>query len=105
MAIEALPDAIAKAVKEAVANLQKPGERFESKKEIYLPTDGLVYEPELAHCCSCEPEREHRYHLENERFKLELALMEQEVERRKALVLAGQLGQFETGPTTVIQDV
>lgn len=93
--IGALPDALAKEVKKAVENLVKEGERFESKREIFLPTDGLVYEPELAHCCSCEPEREHEYYLKNQKLKAEIALLTEEVERRKALLTKGDLAPFE----------
>jgi hypothetical protein len=93
--IESLPDALAKEVKKAVEGLVKIGDRFQAKQEIFLPTDGLVYEPELAHCCSCEPEREKQHFLENQKLEIEIALMAQEVERRKALVAKGELGAFD----------
>jgi hypothetical protein len=103
-AVDALPDALVKQVKKAIEKLQTPGTKHDSEVEIHLPTDGLVYEPELAHCCSCEPQREYRLHLENEKLKAEIALMEQEVERRKALVSKGELGIFDPGPATVVYE-
>jgi thermitase len=93
--IEALPDEVAKDVKRAVEKLEKVGTRFDSKTEIFLPTDGLLYEPELAHCCSCEPGLELELHLKNEKLKVEVGLLEQEIERRKALIAAGELGSFD----------
>jgi len=37
--------------------LPKNGMVVERPKPISVPIDGTVYDPELAHCCSCEPER------------------------------------------------
>jgi len=104
MVIDALPEQLAKLVKKALERFQTPGTKHDSEVEVYLPTDGLVYEPELAHCCSCEPQREYRLHLENEKLKAEVAMMEQEVERRKALVAKGELAVFDPGPATVVYE-
>ena len=60
---------------------------------ITLPTDGTLYEAELAHCSSCEPvvEAMQKVKLEKERLKarrdcLEAELLELEIERRRALL-------------------
>ena len=63
--------------------------------EIALPTDGLLFEAELAHCSSCEPEREKRHELEMKKLELEIELIARENERRKALITAGTLTPFE----------
>ena len=52
-----LPKAIQDKIKNVLKLLPKVGEVVEKPKPISIPTDGTVYDPELAHCCSCEPER------------------------------------------------
>ena len=66
-----------------------------SDLEVALPTDGLLFEAELAHCSSCEPEREKRHELEMKKLELEIELIARENERRKALITAGTLTPFE----------
>jgi hypothetical protein len=61
---------------------------------VSIPTDGTVYDPELANCCSCEPERAHHIELQDQ-------LLELEIERRKALIAKGELGPFEPAPAPV----
>jgi len=58
-----------------------------------LPTDGTLYEPELAHCSSCEPTREAEEKIRLEQLRvatrracLEVELLALEVERRRALI-------------------
>jgi thermitase len=68
---------------------------FASKtEEVALPTDGLLFEAELAHCSSCEPELEKLHALELKKAELELELLARENERRKALLTAGTLTPF-----------
>jgi thermitase len=62
-------------------------------RELTLPTDGTVYEAELAHCSSCEPVREaeelvrlEQLRLEARKACLENELVSLELERRRALV-------------------
>src|SRR6185503_185005 len=50
-----LPNQIQAEIKNALKLLPKVGQVVERPKPISLPTDGSVYDPELAHCCSCEP--------------------------------------------------
>jgi len=89
--IDWLPKEAQAAVKEAFQLLPKPGDSAERPRPVSIPTDGTVYDPELAKCCSCEPERAHRAALEDE-------LVELEVERRRALIAKGELGPFVPAP-------
>ena len=86
--LEGLPATVVKAIKEARSLLPKIGDGAERPRPVSIPTDGTVYDPELANCCSCEPERAHRFELDNQ-------LIELEIERRKALIAKGELGPFE----------
>jgi hypothetical protein len=70
-----------------------------------VPTDGVVYDPELAHCCAQDPELEEaaRIKLEREQAEvqkagLQVQLMTLEIQRRQALLSAGTLTPFETAP-------
>jgi hypothetical protein len=89
-------------VKKILSGLPKIGDRLEVGDVITVPTDGVVYDPELAHCCTCDPEREEsiRIKLERERAEaiktaVEARLLEQEVQRRELLLAAGTLDPFE----------
>jgi hypothetical protein len=96
--LDELPPEVATALKKALTLLPKPGETQERPRAVSIPTDGTVYDPELANCCSCEPERAHRADLDNQ-------LIELEIERRRALIAAGQLGPFEPAPATAASPV
>ena len=63
--------------------------------EIALPTDGLLYEAELAHCCSCECQHEVRDRLALERMQLENLNLRLEAARRQRRLEAGELDAFE----------
>jgi hypothetical protein len=89
--IDGLPAVAQDAYKRARELLPKPGEGAERPRPVSIPTDGTVYDPELANCCSCEPERGHRAGLDN-------ALIELEVERRRMLLAKGDLSPFEPAP-------
>lgn len=100
-----LPQAIQDQIKNALKLLPKIGEVVEKPKAISLPTDGTVYDPELAHCCSCEPERAAAIAIRLEKDKavalkacLEAKMLEAELARRRLLLQQGQLGPFETVP-------
>ena len=63
-----------------------------------MPTDGVVYDPELAHCCALDPELDQaerikleREQAEAQRIGLQVQLMALEVQRRQALLAAGTL--------------
>lgn len=66
---------------------------------ITLPTDGTLYEAELAHCSSCEPNREARERISTEKARAEAQLIELEVKRRKLRLEKGMLDPFEPEPT------
>ena len=73
---------------------------------ISLPTDGTVYDPELAHCCSCEPQREAAMQIQLEKQKaeawkacLDAQMLELELKRRSMLLDQGQLAPFEVPQT------
>ncbi|HET9345037.1 MAG TPA: hypothetical protein VFO05_04975 [Candidatus Limnocylindrales bacterium] len=90
-AIAELPPAVQKAVKDEIAQLPKQGESIVRPRPVSIPTDGTVYDPELANCCSCEPQAAHRVELEDQLLALE-------VERRKLLLAGGTLDPFEPAP-------
>ena len=91
--VAALPDAVRNQLLQELEGLE-PGVFARQTNEIALPTDGLLYEAELAHCSSCEPEAEERHKLELMKLELEVELMARENERRKALIAAGALTPF-----------
>lgn len=96
------PDNIQKRLREMLERLPKIGAAVTSAVRITLPTDGALYEAELAHCSSCEPERQVEVELTLEKAKsearklcLEAELLALEVQRRKALLGKGTLDPFE----------
>jgi subtilisin family serine protease len=83
-------DDVIRLLKQVLEELPRRGEVIRGGREITLPTDGTLYEAELAHCSSCEPDREeaHRIQLEQARLQarracLENELLALEVERRR----------------------
>jgi subtilisin family serine protease len=87
-----LPDRARRLLERAVRDLPRRGEDVRDPREITLPTDGTLYEAELAHCSSCEPPREEamQIRLEQERLRarracLEAELLALELQRRQAL--------------------
>lgn len=100
-----LPGAIAAEIKSLLTLLPKVGDVTDKAKPFTLPTDGAVYDAELAHCCSCEPEREallligiEKAKNELRKLSIEAELLEMEVQRRKALIAKGDLNPFEPVP-------
>jgi hypothetical protein len=88
-------------IKEAVLLLPKVGEVVEAPRPITLPTDGLLYEAELAHCSSCEPEKVAAAQIALEKAKAEALkaccdaeLCRLEVRRRQLLLDSGVLTGF-----------
>jgi thermitase len=97
-----LPAQIQTDIKNAMKLLPKIGETVQNPQPVSVPTDGAVYDPELAHCCSCEPEREAAYAIRLEKEKaealkacLEAQVLQLELERRRLLLQKGELGPFE----------
>jgi thermitase len=90
-----LPGAIQAEIKAILQLLPRVGDVTEQEKPISLPTDGTVYDPELAHCSSCEPEREAATEIQLRKQQAEVELLELELERRRLLVEQGELAPFE----------
>ena len=104
-----LPAQYQKAVEAALKGLPTVGEVIEQPTVLTVPTDGVVYDPELAHCCALDPELEEaarikleREQAETQKIGLQIQLMALEVQRRQALLAAGTLTPFETPPTTTV---
>ena len=90
--LEGVSREIVETLKELAEQLPKRDDAAENRRTITLPTDGTLYEAELAHCSSCEPTREEAMRIELElarlgarRACLETELLELEVERRRGL--------------------
>jgi len=97
-----LPAAIQDEVKKSLKLLPKIGDTVDAPRPITLPTDGTVYDPELAHCCSCEPERAAAIEIQLEKQKadalnacLQAQLLQLELERRRKLLDQGELAPFD----------
>ncbi len=97
-----LPKPIQDEIKKVLKLLPTVGQVIEKPKPISLPTDGSVYDPELAHCCSCEPERAAAIEIQLEKQKaealkacLEAQVLEVELQRRRLLLQKGELAAFD----------
>jgi hypothetical protein len=97
------------AVEAIIKGLPSVGEVVEQPTLLTVPTDGVVYDPELAHCCALDPELDqaNRIKLEREQAEaqkvgLELQLMALEVQRRQALLAAGTLTPFTPAAATTV---
>src|SRR5258706_4392973 len=100
-----LPPAIRNQIEKILQVLPKEGQVVVRPSPCAIPTDGVVYDPELAHCCSCEPEREAAIMIRLEKEKaealktcLEVQKLEVELQRRKMLLQKGELSPFEPAP-------
>lgn len=103
-----LPAQIQQQIKTMIPLLPKVGDVTEQPKPISLPTDGTVYNPELANCCSCEPERVAAIEIQLEKQKaeawklcLDAEMVQLEVERRRLLLKKGELAPFAPATTTL----
>jgi len=97
------------AVEAAIHGLPTVGETVEQPTVVTVPTDGVVYDAELAHCCAQDPDLDQaalikleREQAEAQKIGLEIQLMALEVQRRQALLAAGTLTAFESPPTTTV---
>jgi thermitase len=97
------------AVEAILKGVPAVGEVVEQPAVLSVPTDGVVYDPELAHCCALDPELDQaerikleREQAEAQKIGLELQLMALEVQRRQALLAAGTLTPFEPAPTETV---
>jgi thermitase len=102
--IDWLPKPVQDLINNALRLLPRIGEVIEQPKPLSLPTDGTVYDPELAHCASCEPERAAAIAIRLEKQKaesmkacLEVKRLELELERRRLLL---QRGDLSPSPST-----
>ncbi|MBI2510440.1 MAG: S8 family serine peptidase [Opitutae bacterium] len=96
-----LPNATQQHVAKIARLLPRVGQVTEQPRPLSLPTDGVVYDPELAHCCSCEPERAAAIGIRLEKEKaealkacLEAQLLQVELARRQKLLQRGELAPF-----------
>jgi hypothetical protein len=103
-----LPVPVQNQIKNILKLLPKVGDVVEKPKPISIPTDGTVYDPELAHCCSCEPERAAAISIGLEKQKaealkacLEAQMLEVELQRRRMLLQNGEFAPFETASMPV----
>jgi thermitase len=101
------PDDVVKRLKELLKNTPRVGTEVKAAIRITLPTDGALYEAELAHCSSCEPERQFEVEVALEKARnearklcLEAELLAIEVQRRKTLLGKGQFDPFENRGST-----
>jgi len=97
------------AVEAVLKGLPTVGEVVEQPTVLSVPTDGVVYDPELAHCCALDPELDQaerikleREQAEAQKIGLQVQLMALEIQRRQALLAAGTLTPFEPDPTETI---
>jgi subtilisin family serine protease len=97
-----LPPWIQKQITQILALLPKVGQVVVQPRHVSVPTDGVVYDPELAHCCSCEPERAAAIAIRLETQKaaalklcLEAEALKLELQRRQMLLQKGDLNPFE----------
>lgn len=104
-----LPAQFRGAVTARLKGLPTVGEVVEQPTPLTVPTDGVVYDPELTHCCVQDPELEEagkirleREQAEAQKLGLEVQLMALEVQRRQALLAAGNLDPFEPVPATPV---
>jgi len=100
-----LPPAVQNQIRAELKLLPRVGEVIERPRPLSIPTDGTVYDPELAHCCSCEPEREAAIEIELQKQKaealkacLEVEMLQVEIERRRMLLKHGETGSFDAPP-------
>jgi hypothetical protein len=96
------------ATEAVIKGLPAIGEVTEQPTVLLVPTDGVVYDPELAHCCALDPELEkaslirlEREQAEAQRTGLQVQLMALEVQRRQALLAAGTLTPFDPVPAAM----
>lgn len=97
------------AVSTLIKGLPAVGEVVQWATALTVPTDGVVYDPELAHCSAADPGIEQaalikleREQAEAQKIGLQVQLMALEVQRRQALLAAGTLTAFESEPATTV---
>jgi thermitase len=103
--VNGVSDGLKKMLNDLRRHLPTPGAQLQDPRQVTLPTDGTLYEAELAHCSSCEPTREAEDLIRIERMRLiarreclQTELLELELERRRALVGSSQAAPLELQP-------
>jgi thermitase len=96
--LDGADDNVRHEIRAALEHLERSGRFILSDREITVPTDGTLYEAELAHCSSCEPEKEAEHAIALRRAQAELESLQAENQRRQALIAAGKLDPFEPVP-------
>lgn len=88
--VAGVPNEVQKRLQDVLRDAPRVGESVTDRRHITIPTDGTLYETELAHCSSCEPIREaemridvERRRLDTRRICLETEALALEVERRR----------------------
>ena len=91
--VAGVPNEVQKRLQDVLRDAPRVGESVTDRRHITIPTDGTLYETELAHCSSCEPIREaemridvERRRLDTRRICLETEALALEVERRRLLI-------------------
>lgn len=106
---------LSRVLHDALRDAPRAGDAVTDRRHITIPTDGTLFETELAYCSSCEPIREAEMRIALERQRLEtrqlclrtdaLAL---EVEARRLLlaqgVSAALLGTLSTGALSPMRE-
>lgn len=100
-----VPDGLRKLLDEMRRQLPRVGDVARDPRRVTLPTDGTLYEAELAHCSSCEPVREAEelarlelLQLSARQKCLEVELLALELERRRGLLVAQQGAALDLQP-------
>ncbi len=95
--VDGLPDNLRQIFKQISDVLPRKGDITVDSRYVTLPTDGTLYEAELARCSSCEPvlEAMQKVTLEKKRLSarrdcLETELLQLEVDRRRTLLGSDQ---------------
>jgi len=103
--LDGIPDGLRKLLGELQRHLPRKGDVVADPRRITLPTDGTLYEAELAHCSSCEPVREAEELVKLEHLRLaarkkclEIEFLALELERRRALVGSSQAALLDLKP-------
>lgn len=101
---QGLPDVLRKLLDDLMRQVLRHGQSHREPRQITLPTDGTVYEAEIAHCASCDPFEVTRHKMQIEQMRLqtrraclENELLELEVARRKALAMSTQAVELQVG--------
>ena len=103
--LDQVEPALQAAVKAALAGIPAIGAEAKHPTVLSVPTDGVVYDPELAHCCAQDPALEQAELIKLEREQAEAQLLglkgqlaALEVQRRQLLLAAGTLTPFDPPP-------